>query len=53
MKMLKEPSTYAGLATFFSGLSRVLAKDYSVEAFALILGGLFAVLLPERSGGNG
>jgi hypothetical protein len=43
-----EPSTWAGLASLTEGISHALAGDYSVDTWALIGGGLVAVLLKER-----
>lgn len=45
---LKEPSTYAGLATVAQGISLIAGGVTSGPAFAMIFGGLAAILLPEN-----
>lgn len=46
---LKEPSTYAGLATVAQGISLIAGGVTSGPAFAMVFGGLAAILLPESN----
>ena len=45
---LKEPSSYAGLAAVFQGVSQVLAGDYA-NGVPLIVLGLLGVFKKEQS----
>jgi hypothetical protein len=48
--VLKEPSTWAGVASVAQGISLLLAKDYSGNTWALLFGGLAAIFLREGGG---
>lgn len=48
----KEPSSWAGLGLLCQGLAGVIAsKGQDSQALATVIGGVLAVVMPERKGG--
>lgn len=49
MKRIKEPSTWAGLGLLCQGIAALVSsKGADATAWASIIGGVSAVLMPER-----
>ena len=49
MGRLREPSTWAGLASLANGVAKIIEGDYSGETWALVGGGLAAIFMKEKA----